>query len=83
MLIFLITSPTYSITWPAPPPVPIFLIIPNIISFGPTPSDTSPTTSTFIVLGFAIAKVWVASTCSTSDVPIPKAKAPNAPWVAV
>ena len=27
--------------------------------------------------------VWVASTCSTSDVPMPKASAPNAPWVAV
>ena len=27
--------------------------------------------------------VWVASTCSTSLVPMPKAKAPNAPWVAV
>ena len=26
---------------------------------------------------------WVASTCSTSLVPIPKASAPNAPWVAV
>ena len=28
-------------------------------------------------------KVCVASTCSTSLVPIPNAKAPNAPWVAV
>ncbi len=28
-------------------------------------------------------KVWVASTCSTSEVPMPKASAPNAPWVAV
>jgi homoaconitase/3-isopropylmalate dehydratase large subunit len=27
--------------------------------------------------------VWVASTCSTSEVPMPKASAPNAPWVAV
>ena len=79
MLIFCITSPTYSITWPAPPPVPIFLIIPKIISFGPTPSDTSPITSTFIVLGFSIANVCVAKTCSTSEVPIPKANAPNAP----
>ena len=27
--------------------------------------------------------VWVASTCSTSEVPIPKASAPKAPWVEV
>jgi hypothetical protein len=27
--------------------------------------------------------VWVARTCSTSEVPIPKASAPNAPWVEV
>ncbi|GIX12805.1 MAG: hypothetical protein KatS3mg118_0764 [Paracoccaceae bacterium] len=27
--------------------------------------------------------VWVASTCSTSEVPIPWASAPKAPWVAV
>ncbi len=28
-------------------------------------------------------RVWVASTCSTSLVPMPKARAPNAPWVEV
>ena len=27
--------------------------------------------------------VWVASTCSTSEVPMPNASAPNAPWVEV
>ena len=32
---------------------------------------------------FFITKHWVASTCSTSEVPMPKAKAPKAPWVAV
>jgi hypothetical protein len=26
---------------------------------------------------------WVASTCSTSEVPMPKARAPKAPWVEV
>ena len=36
-----------------------------------------------MVFGFACGSVWVASTCSTSDVPMPKASAPNAPWVAV
>ena len=32
---------------------------------------------------FRWIRVWVASTCSTSEVPIPCASAPNAPWVAV
>ena len=27
--------------------------------------------------------VWVASTCSVSEVPMPSASAPNAPWVVV
>ena len=29
------------------------------------------------------SSVWVASTCSTSEVPMPKASAPKAPWVEV
>ena len=33
--------------------------------------------------GLRWARHCVASTCSTSLVPIPKASAPNAPWVAV
>ena len=33
--------------------------------------------------GLGCASVWVASTCSTSLVPMPKASAPNAPCVAV
>ena len=32
---------------------------------------------------FFCTSVWVASTCSTSDVPMPQASAPNAPWVEV
>ena len=36
-----------------------------------------------IVLGRAWGRVWVASTCSTSEVPMPKAIAPNAPCVEV
>ena len=27
--------------------------------------------------------VWVASTCTTSEAPMPKASAPSAPWVQV
>ena len=33
--------------------------------------------------GLRWGSVWVASTCSTSLVPMPKARAPNAPWVEV
>ena len=36
-----------------------------------------------IDFGLPCASVWVASTCSTSLVPMPNASAPNAPWVAV
>ena len=36
-----------------------------------------------IDLGLAATRHWVASTCSTSLVPMPKARAPKAPWVAV
>ena len=36
-----------------------------------------------IDFGLPWTSVWVASTCSTSLVPIPTASAPKAPWVAV
>ena len=36
-----------------------------------------------IVLKRCCLRVWVAITCSTSDVPMPKASAPKAPCVAV
>ncbi|CPA31647.1 Uncharacterised protein [Mycobacterium tuberculosis] len=36
-----------------------------------------------MVLNGRSGSVWVASTCSTSDVPMPIANAPNAPWVEV
>ena len=39
--------------------------------------------STNIFLGLTCQSVCVAKTCSTSLVPIPKAIAPKAPWVAV
>ena len=32
---------------------------------------------------FFATSVWVASTCSTSEVPMPKARHANAPWVLV
>ena len=48
-----------------------------------TPSGSAPSTVIAIVLGLACGSVWVASTCSTSLVPMPKASAPSAPWVEV
>ena len=78
-----IAGPAYSITWPVPPAVPILPMIARIISLAVQPNGRSPSTVTRMALAGAWISVWVASTCSTSDVPMPKAKAPNAPCVAV
>ena len=55
----------------------------RMMSFAETPGGSSPSTVTAICLGRYWGSVWVASTCSTSLVPMPKASAPNAPWVEV
>ena len=66
-----------------PPPVPISPMIARMMSLAVTPGGTSPSTSIAIHFGRDCGNVWVASTCSTSLVPMPNASAPNAPWVAV
>ena len=76
-------SPAYSMTYPVPPAVPIFPMICKITSLDVTPIESFPFTLILKFLDFFCTKVCVANTCSTSDVPIPNAKAPNAPWVAV
>ena len=51
-----------------------------------TPGRSRPSsdvTVIAIVLNGLSGSVCVASTCSTSDVPMPNAMAPNAPWVEV
>ena len=48
-----------------------------------TPGPSSPSTAMRMFLPFFCRSVCVAITCSTSDVPMPKARAPNAPCVAV
>ena len=48
-----------------------------------TPSGRLPRTVTAIICGRCCGSVWVASTCSTSLVPMPNASAPNAPCVLV
>ena len=76
-------EPRYSMIEPMPPPVPIRPRMARTMSLAVTPGWTSPSTVTAMVLGRRWGSVWVASTCSTSQVPMPKAMAPNAPWVEV
>ena len=76
-----IADPRYSTMWPTPPFVPMRAMIPRITSFAATPAGSSPSTVTAIVFGFVCGSVCVARTCSTSDVPMPNASAPNAPCV--
>jgi hypothetical protein len=76
-------EPRYSITEPMPPPVPMRPMTARITSLAVTPSGRSPSTVTAMVPGRRWGSVWVASTCSTSLVPMPTARAPKAPWVLV
>jgi hypothetical protein len=76
-------GPAYSKTWPVPPPTPILAINPRIMSLAVTPGRSPPRKFTKVGLGRFCRRHWVASTCSTSLVPIPNASAPKAPWVAV
>ena len=78
-----IVSPRYSMTEPMPPPVPMRPMMARITSLAVAPAGSSPVTVTAIVPGRCWGSVWVASTCSTSLVPMPKASAPKAPWVEV
>ncbi len=76
-------SPAYSMTCPVAPPVPIRPISARMKSLAQTPGPGRPVKRTSMVRGFAWTMHWVARTCSTSLVPMPKARAPNAPWVEV
>ena len=75
--------PVYSITWPVPPAIPMRAITARMRSFADTPGRRRPSIRTCSVRGRRCSRHWVASTCATSLVPMPKAKAPNAPWVLV
>jgi hypothetical protein len=55
----------------------------RMMSLAVTWSGSLPSTVTRMFFAFRWISVWVASTCSTSDVPMPWASAPNAPWVEV
>src|SRR3954471_23486445 len=52
-------------------------------SLAVTPAGSVPSTLTARVRNGLSGRGWVASTCSTSLVPMPKARAPKAPWVEV
>src|SRR5216683_784069 len=75
--------PAYSMTWPVPPAVPMRPMMPRMRSLAVMPRGSSPSTRTSMFLAGCWISVCVASTCSTSDVPMPKASAPKAPCVAV
>ena len=71
--------PRYSMTCPWAPLVPILAMMARMMSLAPLPEGRSPSMVTLIVLKGAMGRVWVARTCSTWEVPIPKARAPKAP----
>ncbi len=79
----LIASPAYSMTWPVPPPVPIWPITASARSLAVTQAGGTPSMVTRMFFAFFWRRVWVASTCSTSEVPMPCASAPKAPRVEV
>ena len=58
-------------------------MMPSTRSFAVSSGPSSPSTVTAIAAGLTWRSVCVASTCSTSLVPMPKASVPNAPWVEV
>ena len=58
-------------------------MIARATSFAVTPGGNSPSTLTRRTFGFARARVPVARTWATCDVPMPSAMVPKAPWVLV
>ncbi len=77
------TEPAYSTACPVPPAAPIRAMIDRITSLAATPAGRAPCTEIRMVRGLRCQRHCVAITCSTSEEPIPKARAPSAPWVAV
>ena len=78
-----IASPAYSTTWPVAPAEVSCAIRPRIRSFAATPRPGVPVNVTRSVCARFCGSVCVASTCSTSLVPMPNASAPKAPCVEV
>ena len=76
-------APRYSNTWPVPPDTPTLPMMARIRSLAVTPGGSAPSTLMAKVFGLRCSRHWVASTWPTSVLPMPKARAPNAPWVLV
>lgn len=75
--------PQNSMTEAVPPAVPILPMTWRMTSLELTPGASSPSTCILMFLLLLVMRHWVASTCSTSLVPMPKARAPKAPCVDV
>ena len=58
-------------------------MIASAMSFAVTPRPSWPSTSTSMLRDFFVTRHCVASTCSTSEVPMPCARQANAPCVLV
>jgi len=83
MVMAAMAGPAYSIACPTPPAAPILAMMARITSLAVMPTGRAPVTVIRMTLGFFCHRHWVASTCSTSVEPMPKASAPKAPCVAV
>ncbi len=70
-------EPRNSMIEPMPPPVPTLPMMASTTSFAVVPSGSTPSTVTAIVPGRTWGSVCVASTCSTSLVPMPNASGPE------
>ena len=78
-----IVDPANSMACPVPPAVPMRPITARTTSFAVTPAGSAPSTRMRSVRAFFASRHCVASTCSTSLVPMPKASAAKAPCVLV
>ncbi len=76
-------SPANSMAKPVPASAPIAPITARATSFAETGGWRAPRSVIRIERERRCGSTWVARTCSSSDVPIPKARAPKAPWVEV
>jgi len=76
-------SPPYSATWPVPPLISDFPDDGEDDVLGGDAGRTLAFHFDVQGLGGRLHEHCVASTCSTSLVPMPNASVPNAPWVEV
>ena len=78
-----IALPANSIAQPVPPAVPMRPMMASATSFAVTPRLSGPSTLTRMFFILRVVRHCVASTCSTSEVPMPCARQPKAPCVLV